>query len=335
MNPAPQPDPEMCQRTRPPVTFSATPYLSLNSYLKQRFGRKLYKLALDGGMTCPNRDGSLGTGGCIFCSEGGSGEFAAARREGRSVRDQLAEAKARIAGKVPPGTGYIAYFQSFTNTYAPVSDLRALFTEALADPEVEILSIATRPDCISEECLALLAELNRIKEVWVELGLQTIHEDSAKRIRRGYPLSVYEETFRRLKAAGLTVITHVILGLPGESREAMLETVRYLADTHPDGIKLQLLHILKGTDLAALYAQEPFPVMTREQYIDLVLTCLSILPPDIVIHRITGDGPKKSLIAPLWSADKKQVLNAFSRAFAESGIRQGCCRSKQEGEMIR
>ena len=296
-------------------------YYSLNRYLRETFGEKVYKLALDGGMTCPNRDGTLGTRGCIFCSAGGSGDFA----EGRctSVSEQLQRAKDRIRSKTG-AEKFIAYFQSYTNTYAPVESLESLFTEAISEPSVAALSIGTRPDCLPDQVVELLARLNRIKPVWVELGLQTIHEDTAQYIRRGYSLPVYEDALRRLKAAGLTVIVHVILGLPGESREMMLQTIDYLSgENRPDGVKLQLLHVLEGTDLAADYRSGKFRTMEMDAYFDLLFACLQRLPQDMVIHRLTGDGPKRSLIAPLWTGDKKRVLNRMNRELEVRDIRQG------------
>lgn len=298
------------------------PYRSLSDYLKDTFGCKVYKLALDGGMTCPNRDGTLGSGGCIFCSHGGSGDFAEPLT--RSVTEQIEAAKRRVSGKIRDGR-YIAYFQSYTNTYAPVSYLEPLFTEAISHPDIAALSIGTRPDCLPAETLELLKRLNQSKPVWVELGLQTIHETTAEAIRRGYPLSCFTDALQRLKEAGLSVIVHVILGLPGETREMMLDTVRFLAHVKPpiDGIKLQLLHVLKDTKLAELYETEPFPVMSMEEYISLLLDCIRLLPPDMVIHRLSGDGPKKLLIAPLWSGNKKAFLGALQKAFRETGAVQG------------
>lgn len=319
--------------------WNGKPYYSLDYYLKETFGKKIYKLALDGGMTCPNRDGVLGSGGCIFCSEGGSGEFAAARNQ--PLKEQVNEAILRIHKKMPktaaspsPFTdshlgSYIGYFQSYTNTYAPLPYLKKLFSEAIRLPELCALSIGTRPDCLPDETVALLSELNQIKPVWVELGLQTIQETTAQIIRRGYPLSTFEDAFRRLKDAGLTVIVHVILGLPQETKEMMLETVRYLAGLHIDGIKLQLLHVLKGTDLAPLYEAGEFSVLSLEEYLDVLGSSIALLPPDIVIHRISGDGPRRLLLAPEWSADKKRVLNAVSRYLKEQGIYQGCRRCHQ------
>ena len=296
-------------------------YYSLNRYLRETFGEKVYKLALDGGMSCPNRDGTLGTQGCIFCSAGGSGDFA----EGccASVSEQLARAKARIRSKTG-AEKFIAYFQSYTNTYAPVEYLEKRFTEAISEPSVVALSIGTRPDCLPDAVVALLARLNRRKPVWVELGLQTIHEDTARYIRRGYGLSVYEDALRRLKAAGITVIVHVILGLPGESRERMMATIDYLGGVHrPDGVKLQLLHILEGTDLAVDWRAGRVPVMEPGEYYELLCECIRRLPPDMVIHRLTGDGPKRILLAPQWTGDKKRVLNDLNRELENQHVRQG------------
>ena len=299
------------------------PYHSLDFELKKQFGHKVYKLALSGGMTCPNRDGTLGRGGCVFCSEGGSGEFAQPPGSPEDVGRQEEAAKARVRGKVPVDAGYIAYFQSFTNTYAPVSYLEALFTEAIRQPGVEVLSVATRPDCLEPEKVELLARLNREKPVWVELGLQTMHPKTAREIRRGYELPVFEDAFARLKQAGLTVVVHVILGLPGESRKMMLDTVRYVGGLPADGIKLQLLHVLKGTDLAVRYEADPFPVMPLSEYADLVADCIALLPESVVIHRISGDGPKRLLLAPEWSGDKKNVLNTIGKRLKERKILQG------------
>ena len=287
------------------------PYNSLNTYLRRRFGCKVYKVAIDGGFTCPNRDGTLGTGGCIFCSAGGSGEFAAA---GDTVKEQLRSGKALIKSKLPAGEKalYIAYFQAFTNTYASVDVLKRKYLEALDDPEVCVLSIATRPDCLPPEVLDLLEEMNRIKPVWVELGLQTIHPKTAEYIRRGYPLSVYDEAVRQLTVRGIEVITHVILGLPGETLKNMAETVRYVGASGAKGIKLQLLHVLKGTDLAKDYEAGKFKTMTLDEYVKILTACVETLPEDMIVHRLTGDGDKKLLIAPLWSGDKKHVLNTIS-----------------------
>lgn len=295
-------------------------YYSLDYYLKQTYGEKLYKIALDGGMTCPNRDGTLGARGCIFCSAGGSGDFAGDRRT--SITEQIETGKAQSIRK-HNGSSYIAYFQAYTNTYAPVSYLRSVFTEAINHPDIRILSIATRPDCLNDDVLALLAELNKKKTVWVELGLQTIHEETAQFIRRGYKLPVFEDALRKLRKIGITVIVHTILCLPGESREMMLDTIRYLNTQDIQGIKLQLLHILKHTDLADYYEKHPFYLPSREEYYELLGMCICNLRPDIVIHRLTGDGPRKLLVAPLWTGNKRQVLNGMQRYFKEQNIWQG------------
>ncbi len=316
-------------RASPEQSWDGRPFYSLNSWLKQTFGTKVYRLALDGGMDCPNRDGTVGRGGCIFCSGGGSGEFAAGQRTGAGcqpdVWERIEAAKRLVSNKIAQDGPYIAYFQSYTNTYAPVEYLRELFERAVSHPEVAALSVATRPDCLEPEKIRLLSSLNQVKPVWVELGLQTIHQKTADWIRRGYPLSCFEETLERLRQAGLTVIVHLILGLPGETKEQMLESVDYIATHAPaiGGIKLQLLHVLKGTDLAEMYEAEPFWMFSMDEYVDFVITCLEHLPPSMVIHRLTGDGPKKLLIAPAWSGDKKRVLNAFTRRFRQRGAWQG------------
>ena len=303
-----------------PTRWGEKRYYSLDYYLKQNFGEKLYKIALNGGCTCPNRDGTCGMRGCIFCSEGGSGDFAA--EVTLPICEQLKAGKELVSKKYS-GHGYIAYFQAFTNTYAPVSHLRQIFTEAICDPEVKILSIATRPDCLGPDVLALLQELNQQKPVWVELGLQTIHPETADFIRRGYELSVFEKAVEDLSAIGVTIITHVILCLPGESRDDMLATVNYLNTKPIHGIKLQLLHILKYTDLADIYEQHPFPLPEMDEYFELLGECISHLRPDIVIHRLTGDGPKSLLIAPLWTGNKRLVLNTMQKYFRENDIWQG------------
>ena len=294
-------------------------YYSLNEYLQNTFGEKVYKISLNGGMTCPNRDGTLGSRGCIFCSEGGSGEFAAFGM--LPVKEQIAQAKQRIAQK-SDCRKFIAYFQPFTNTYAPVDYLRRIFMEAIKPDDIVALSIATRPDCLGEDVLGLLCELDRVKPVWVELGLQTVHESSAEYIRRGYPLHVYDEAARQLREMGINVITHIILGLPNESREMMLQSVRY-AGERSDGVKLQLLHVLKGTDLLSDYRRGAFKTMSLDEYADLLCDCIEALPPNVVIHRLTGDGDKKLLVAPMWSADKKRVLNTIQKALRERNVTQG------------
>lgn len=307
-----------------PRLWDQRPYHTLSYSLKKQFKTRVYKLSLDGGMTCPNRDGTLGTGGCIFCSKGGSGDFAESCRSYPDIAGQIEAARKRIERKAPSGP-YIAYFQSFTNTYAPLPYLSDLFSRTLDHPQVAALSIGTRPDCLEDEKIRLLAELNRKKPVWVELGLQTIHPNTATLIRRGYPLSCFADTAARLKEAGLTVIVHLILGLPGESQEQMLSSVDYTAHFLPalDGIKLQLLHVLKGTDLAAMYEKDPFPLFSMEEYADFIVTCIEHLPPSMTVHRITGDGPRSLLIAPEWSLHKRQVLNTIDRRFRERNTFQG------------
>ena len=285
-------------------------YTSLNSYLKRRFGTKVYKLALDGGMTCPNRDGTKGTGGCIFCSMGGSGDFAESRK--LSITEQIEKAKARVSDKIKSGKD-IAYFQAYTNTYAPVDYLEKIFTEAMENPSVTAISVGTRPDCLPDDVMSLLAELNKIKPVWVELGLQTVHPKSAEYIRRGYGLDVYDNAVKRLKENGLEVITHIILGLPGETTDQMLQTVDYVCKSGIDGIKLQLLHVLRGTDLEKEYNAGIFKTLTLDEYVDIIEKCVEIIPKNVVVHRLTGDGAKRDLIAPLWSADKKRVLNELKK----------------------
>ena len=332
----------------------------ISEELKKTYGQKIYKLSLQSGCTCPNRDGTAGTGGCTFCSEGGSGDFAAplitpadsiesvtthflpdtvassssqllsgtdSSSSDNTLSHQIAYARklvdAKISSKISPeDRRYIAYFQSLSNTYGNFDSLKALYTEAINRPEIVILSIGTRPDCISEDMLELLTELNRIKPVWIELGLQTIHENTAVRINRCYPLSCFDETYHKLNAAGLTVITHVILGLPGETHEDMYETIRYLAGLNPalDGIKLQLLHILKGTRLYDEYLEKPFHIMSLEEYTEVLIKCLRLLPDETIIHRLTGDGPKKLLVEPKWSGDKKMVMNTINKALREEGL---------------
>ncbi|WP_027207250.1 TIGR01212 family radical SAM protein [Butyrivibrio fibrisolvens] len=306
---------------------------TLSDYLKRTYGCKVYKLSLQSGCTCPNRDGTVGNGGCTFCSEGGSGDFAAffltKDENGNSISieenvdRQIESAKEKVAAKLKgKGHKYIAYFQSFTNTYGNLKVLEKIYRQALSHPEIVALSIGTRPDCLPDEIISILESLRNEygKDIWIELGLQTINEDTARHFRRGYELPVFEDAYRRLKEKGFTVIVHVILGLPGESEEDMLATVGYLAELSPrlDGIKLQLLHVLKGTDLAKEFEETGFHVFTLEEYCDLVVKCLKLLPKDIVVHRITGDGPKRLLIAPLWSANKKLVLNTLNKAIKDA-----------------
>ena len=300
------------------ITTDTIHVRSLNETLRERFGEKVYKLALDGGFTCPTRDGTLDTRGCIFCS-GGSGAFTAP--VGKDVHAAIEQAKTLVADK--GGKKYIAYYQSYTGTYAPLERLRALYTETLSYPDVVALSIGTRPDCLPDEVIALLRELNAVKPVWVELGLQTVHEATARYIRRGYPLAVFDDAVRRLHEAGIEVIVHMILGLPGETPEMMAETAHYIGQSGAEGIKFQLLHVLEGTDLAEDYRKGLFSALTLEEYIRVLESCVETIPANMVIHRLTGDGAKRELIAPLWSADKKQVLNAINRAFERDGVIQG------------
>ena len=288
-------------------------YKTLSDHYRETFGCKVYKLAIDGGFTCPNRDGTLGHGGCIFCSGSGSGDFAVS---GTDIAAQLEQAKQRVAFKNKSGK-YIAYFQSFTNTYGPVERLEALYTAAMEPDYIIGLAIGTRPDCLPQETVELLARLHKIKPISVELGLQTIHPETARYIRRGYETEVYFDTVKRLKAAGLEVVTHIILGLPGETADMMLQTTRAAVDAGTDGIKFQLLHVLRGTDLAKVYEAGKFECLTLSQYAEILKDCLAIVPENIVIHRITGDGAKKDLIAPLWSADKKAVLKYLQEHLAK------------------
>ncbi|MBP5596145.1 MAG: TIGR01212 family radical SAM protein [Pseudobutyrivibrio sp.] len=295
-------------------------YISLSDYLKEKYNTKVYKLSLTSGCTCPNRDGTISYGGCIFCSEGGSGDFAA---KADDIESQINQARAlvdsKISSKIPPSERkYIAYFQSFTSTYGDEAYLQDLFSKVLARPEIVGLSIGTRPDCLSDSMIEFLSGLNQTKEVWVELGLQTIHESTATLINRGYPLPVFEDAYKRLTDAGLKVVVHLILGLPGETESMILDSVKYLANLSPTlfGIKLQLLHILRGTRLADMYASQPFHVFTLDEYCNLIGQCLQVLPAETVIHRLTGDGPKRLLIAPTWSANKKLVLNTMTRFLA-------------------
>ena len=296
------------------------PYHSLDYEMKRQFGCKVYRLALDGGCSCPNRDGKIGYGGCIFCSAGGSGDFAADRR--LSVTQQILAQEEKIREKRPVDS-FIAYFQAYTGTYAPAEHLRSIFTEAVSRPEVKVLSVATRPDCLPPDVLDLLARLAEQKPVWVELGLQTIHEDTARFIRRGYPLEVFEKAVSDLRSIGTDVIVHLILGLPGEDAGRVLQSVRYLNGCDIQGVKLQLLHILSGTDLAEYWRAHPFPVMTQEEYTLLLIDCLEHLRGDIVIHRLTGDGPSDLLLAPDWSRNKRSVLNGIHSAMKTRGAWQG------------
>lgn len=294
-------------------------YNSLNNYLRNKFGKKVYKISIDGGFTCPNRDGKISTGGCIFCSAKGSGDFATSKS--LSITQQIEQGKERVRSKTKDNS-FIAYFQAFTNTYAPIDVLESKFTEAINHKDIVALSVATRPDCVDEEVLSLLEKLNKIKPVWVELGLQTIKESSVDYIRRGYENSVYVNTATKLKNSGIEVITHIILGLPNENKLDMLRSVDF-ACKYSNGIKLQLLHILKDTDLLKDYEDSKFNALTMEEYIDILCDAVSIIPKNVIIHRLTGDGDKKILVAPLWSGNKKVVLNTINKTFEERNIIQG------------
>lgn len=295
-------------------------YYSLNEHLRKRFGEPIYKLSLNGGMTCPNRDGKLGFRGCIFCSGGGSGEFAASAE--LDINAQIEQAKSLVTGKTK-AKRFIAYFQPFTNTYADVDYLESIFTQAIERDDIAALSIATRPDCLEEDKIRLIGKLNRIKPVFVELGLQTIHKDTEKYIRRGYSLDVFDKAVKDLKSVGADVVVHLIIGLPNESREDILKSVSYVAHSGADGVKLQLLHILKGTDLDADFEKSPFHILSLEEYVSIICDCIELLPENMVIHRLTGDGDKKLLIEPKWSGNKKLVLNAINRELTQRNITQG------------
>ena len=289
----------------------------LSESLQKQYGEKVYKLSLSAGCSCPNRDGAVGVGGCAFCSAGGSGDFAA---HAAPIEEQIAEARARIARKTD-AKKFIAYFQSFTNTYGPVERLEPLYRQTIERPEIVALSLGTRPDCLGPSVMEMLCRLRAIKPVWVELGLQTAHDETAARMNRGYPLTTFTEAYRRLKEAGLTVIVHLIFGLPGESRAEMLDSVRFVAGLTPpvDGVKLQMLHVLKGTPLGAQYEAQPFPLLTLEEYAELIAESVRLLPESTVLHRLTGDAPGPLLLAPEWTRNKKRVLNTIHRAI---GIRQ-------------
>lgn len=289
-------------------------YYSLNKYLRNTFGDKVYKISLNAGFTCPNRDGTIGTRGCIFCSAGGSGDFAESAY--LSITEQIEQGKKRVKNKIKSGK-YIAYFQAYTNTYAPIEILREKYYEAVNHPDIVAVSIATRPDCLGDDVISLLDEINKIKPLFVELGLQTIHEKSARYIRRGYELNIYDEAVEKLKKIKVNIVVHIILGLPGETKEDMLETVKYVCQSGINGIKLQLLHIIKGTELEKEYLSGKVKPLEFEEYLDIIKSCVEIIPENIVIHRLTGDGAKKDLVAPLWSADKKRVLNSINKILSE------------------
>lgn len=303
-----------------PSHYGEKPFLSLNEYCKQTFGGKVYRLSLNGGMSCPNRDGSLGFGGCTFCSEGGSGDFAANYQI--SISSQITEAKTRIQAKTNCNK-FIAYFQAYTNTYASIEHLRRIYTEAINQPDIVALSIGTRCDCLSDEVLDLLEELSQTKPIWIELGLQTIHNSTHKTLNTHTTVEQFDSAVIRLHSRGIPVIAHVILGLPGETKSMMLETISHVASMPVSGIKLQLLHILKGTALAASYEANPFPLFELEEYCDFIVDCIELLPSTMAVHRITGDGPRNLLIGPLWSTDKKRVLNTIEKRFKERDTWQG------------
>lgn len=303
-----------------PLHYGEKRFYSLNEYCKQTFGGKVYRLSLNGGMTCPNRDGSLGYGGCIFCSEGGSGDFAANYQV--SISAQIQEAKTRIQKKTDCNK-FIAYFQAYTNTYAPIEHLRRIYTEAISETDVVALSIGTRCDCLSDKVLDLLEELSKMKPIWIELGLQTIHNSTHKSLNTHTTVEQFDAAVQKLHSRGIPVITHIILGLPNENKEMMKETITHVASLPVSGIKLQLLHILKETALADIYETKPFPLFELEEYCDFIVDCIELLPPEMVVHRLTGDGPRNLLIAPLWSTDKKRVLNTIEKRFRERDTWQG------------
>ncbi len=332
--------------TGPLTAWGDKRYYALDTYLKECFGEKVYRLSLNAGLTCPNRDGTLGSEGCIFCSRGGSGDFAAPAS--RSISQQIEDAKARVSSK-SSCRKFLAYFQAYTNTYGPISYLRRIFTEALTPPEIVGLSIATRPDCLSAQILDLLTELKEQrfdykasptgaafdavvlqqteKPLWIELGLQTIHEKTRNFLGSGFSLACFENAVSHLKERKIPLIVHVILGLPGETEAQMLQTIDYLAALGIDGIKLQLLHVLTDTRLYQIYRDDPFLLPTLDEYCVLLCKCIERLPPEVVIHRLTGDGPKKLLAAPLWSADKKRVLNTIHQTMRRQNSWQGKARN--------
>lgn len=294
-------------------------YYSLNDYLKKEYGHKLYKLTLSCSVTCPNRDGTCGDKGCIFCSGKGSGDFAQKATE--DIDTQIQKAKLLIKNKTECDK-YIAYFQSYTSTYGDIEKIREYLLSAAVRNDIEIVSVATRPDCLDDKIMDILKEVKRVKPLWVELGLQTIHQSSACYIRRGYDTAVYFDAVRKLKDIGATVITHVILGLPYETKEMMIDTVRAVSKV-TDGIKLQLLHVLKGTDLEREYKERKFEVLSIDKYADILCECINVLPENVVIHRLTGDGNKSELIAPLWTKDKKRVLNFINHQMKANNVQQG------------
>lgn len=316
----------MMERTPDQADWHGKPYYSVDAYCKNTYGEKLYKIAVNTGLGCPNRDGRSGTGGCIFCSAGGSGDFAVDYSLQHSISDQLQSGIAFFHNK-KIGNRFIAYFQAYTNTYAPAEVLQPLFREALAEPTVAGISIATRPDCLPEDIMTMLVHVRQDfpdKFIWIELGLQTIHEQTARFIRRGYPLAVYDDAVLRLKAAGFPVITHLILGLPGENPEMLLQTIDHMNKIGTWGVKLQLLHVLNGTDLGTLYQNGQYQPLDKDTYLEDVIACIARLSPGIVIHRVTGDGPSDLLLAPMWSRNKRDVLNTLHHRLKQQNVYQGC-----------
>lgn len=316
----------MMERTPDQADWHGKPYYSVDAYCKNTYGEKLYKIAVNTGLGCPNRDGRSGTGGCIFCSAGGSGDFAVDYSLQHSISDQLQSGIAFFHNK-KIGNRFIAYFQAYTNTYAPAEVLQPLFREALAEPTVAGISIATRPDCLPEGIMTMLVHVRQDfpdKFIWIELGLQTIHEQTARFIRRGYPLAVYDDAVLRLKAAGFPVITHLILGLPGENPEMLLQTIDHMNKIGTWGVKLQLLHVLNGTDLGTLYQNGQYQPLDKDTYLEDVIACIARLSPGIVIHRVTGDGPSDLLLAPMWSRNKRDVLNTLHHRLKQQNVYQGC-----------
>ena len=295
-------------------------YHTLNYFLREKFGEKVFKISLDGGFSCPNRDGRVGTGGCIFCSARGSGDFAGHRQ--LSITEQFDEVKEMMAHKWKRGK-YIAYFQAYTNTYAPINELKRKYEEAISHEGVVALAIATRPDCLDEDVLDLLEEMSKKLYIWVELGLQTSNDETAKRINRGYMLNVYDEAVKKLKERNIDTVTHVIFGLPGETKEDMLNTISHIAHSGVQGIKIHLLHLMKNTALVKEYEEGNLKFLSQEDYIDLIIKSVSMLPQEMIIHRLTGDAPRNELIGPMWSLKKWEVLNAIDKAFEENDIYQG------------
>lgn len=300
--------------------WGSKPYHTLNYFLREKFGEKVFKISLDAGFTCPNRDGTISKGGCLFCSERGSGDFAGDRCF--SISSQFGDIKNMMLKKWKNGK-YIAYFQAYTNTYAPVEVLREKYEEALAQEDVVAIAIATRPDCLDEDVLDLLEEINKKVYLWIELGLQTVNDETAKIINRGYKLDVFEEALRKLKERSIDVVTHCIFGLPGETEQDMINTVDYIAHSGVKGVKFHLLHLLKDTPLVKLYEQGKLSFLTQEQYINLICKALTMLPEDMVVHRLTGDAPRDSLIGPMWSLKKWEILNEIDNNMQKCNFYQG------------